>query len=262
MSKCPYCEQLSPAASKFCSECGAALHLQPCAQCGALNDIGKTAQCGRCEAPLWPPGLASEATEEDGPAAAPLPGADDRHSQHEPPLALALPMGLDFGLGATARDGQTPGRRLLPALGLLLLGLMAMGAFYGSRPLQAQTEAAPLQAKPQLQPQASAAAPSPAQVRAQAPAEVQTPAPAPVTAKNSPVSASPAPAEAAMETPMEMAPRSRRVRASENRPQAPSAPSPSLPNPARPASPPPCSEAMAALNLCENPPSAATPRKP
>ena len=110
MSKCPYCEQLSPAASKFCSECGAALHLQPCPQCGALNDIGKTTQCGRCEAPLLlPPELASEDATEDKPATAPLPGADDRHSQHEPPLALALPLGL----GGAARDG--PGAHAPPA---------------------------------------------------------------------------------------------------------------------------------------------------
>lgn len=256
MSKCPYCEQLSPAASKFCSECGAALHLQPCPQCGALNDIGKTTQCGRCEAPLLPPPeLASEDTTEDKPATAPLPGADDRHSQHEPPLALALPLGL----GGAARDGQAPTRRLLPALGLLLLGLMAMGAFYGSRPLQAQPDAS--------RPQAQAAAPSQAQAQAQTPAEVQTPAPIPASAPvPAPVPAT-APADSASPAPppSEPAPRSRRVRASENTPQppsAPSAPSPAMPPPARPAPMPPCSEAMAALNLCENAPSAAMPRKP
>jgi len=241
MSKCPYCEQLSPAASKFCSECGAALHLQPCPHCGALNDIGKTTQCGRCEAPLLPPPeLVSDDTAEDKPATAPLPGADDRHSQHEPPLALALPLGL----GGAAADGQAPTRRLLPALGLLLLGLMAMGAFYSSRPLQAQPDAS--------RPQAQATAPS------QAPSPTPTPTPTtpPAPAKAPADSASPAP------PPSEPAPRSRRVRASESTPQTPSAPSPALPPPAPQAPTPPCSEAMAALNLCEGAPPAATPRKP
>ncbi len=49
---CPYCDHLSPPDSKFCNECGAALHLQPCPHCGSVNDITKSSVCGRCHGDL------------------------------------------------------------------------------------------------------------------------------------------------------------------------------------------------------------------
>ncbi|MEP7156922.1 MAG: zinc ribbon domain-containing protein [Betaproteobacteria bacterium] len=45
---CPYCDHFSPADSKFCGACGAALHLVPCANCGAVNDITAVSACYRC----------------------------------------------------------------------------------------------------------------------------------------------------------------------------------------------------------------------
>ena len=51
-TQCPYCEHLSPEGSKFCNECGAALHLRPCAHCGALNDVTLADACGRCGEPF------------------------------------------------------------------------------------------------------------------------------------------------------------------------------------------------------------------
>ncbi|QPF71823.1 zinc ribbon domain-containing protein [Roseateles sp. DAIF2] len=51
-SLCPFCEHRSPPGSKFCNECGAALHLRPCPHCGALNDITQTRQCARCKQDL------------------------------------------------------------------------------------------------------------------------------------------------------------------------------------------------------------------
>ena len=49
---CPYCAHVSPLDSKFCNECGAALHLLPCPQCGSINDITLTADCSRCSCAL------------------------------------------------------------------------------------------------------------------------------------------------------------------------------------------------------------------
>jgi len=70
-TQCPYCEHVSPEGSKFCNECGAALHLRPCAHCGALNDVSLVEACGRCgeslSAPSAPPEL-----EPTAPAAAEL----------------------------------------------------------------------------------------------------------------------------------------------------------------------------------------------
>ena len=51
-TQCPYCDHVSPAESKFCNECGAALHLMPCPHCGAVNDITLTAVCYRCHGEL------------------------------------------------------------------------------------------------------------------------------------------------------------------------------------------------------------------
>jgi len=47
-TQCPYCDHVSPAGSKFCGECGAALHLVPCPHCGAVNDITVATVCYRC----------------------------------------------------------------------------------------------------------------------------------------------------------------------------------------------------------------------
>ena len=38
---CRFCAHENAADSKFCSECGGALHLLPCPHCGALNDVKK-----------------------------------------------------------------------------------------------------------------------------------------------------------------------------------------------------------------------------
>jgi hypothetical protein len=49
---CPYCDHVSPAGSKFCGACGAALHLMPCPHCGAVNDITVSTECYRCHSDL------------------------------------------------------------------------------------------------------------------------------------------------------------------------------------------------------------------
>ena len=52
ITQCPYCDHVSPPGSKFCGECGAALHLMPCPHCGAVNDITVNTACYRCHGEL------------------------------------------------------------------------------------------------------------------------------------------------------------------------------------------------------------------
>ena len=52
ITQCPYCDHVSPPGSKFCGECGAALHLLPCPHCGAVNDITIAKSCYRCHGEL------------------------------------------------------------------------------------------------------------------------------------------------------------------------------------------------------------------
>jgi len=65
-TRCPYCAHVSPDDSKFCNECGAALHLAPCPHCGAVNDVSLMDVCARCNGDLRP--TAEPAPEELGKA--------------------------------------------------------------------------------------------------------------------------------------------------------------------------------------------------
>jgi len=66
LNQCPFCEFANPAGSKFCSECGGALHLVPCPRCGAVSEIAATV-CYQCRGPL--PGCTSDALAPSSPAA-------------------------------------------------------------------------------------------------------------------------------------------------------------------------------------------------
>jgi hypothetical protein len=66
VNRCPFCEYGNPAGSKFCSECGGALHLVPCPRCGAVSEIAATV-CYQCRGPL--PGRTSDALAPSSPAA-------------------------------------------------------------------------------------------------------------------------------------------------------------------------------------------------
>ena len=67
-AQCPYCDHVSPAGSKFCNDCGAALHLRPCPHCGSVNDITLSTHCSRCNGDL---GFSATAEHPDVIAAAP-----------------------------------------------------------------------------------------------------------------------------------------------------------------------------------------------
>lgn len=51
VAQCRFCDHVNPAGSKFCSECGGALHLLPCPRCGAVSQVTATV-CYQCHAQL------------------------------------------------------------------------------------------------------------------------------------------------------------------------------------------------------------------
>jgi hypothetical protein len=51
VTQCRFCDHVNAAASKFCSECGGALHLLPCPRCGAVSQVTATV-CYQCQAKL------------------------------------------------------------------------------------------------------------------------------------------------------------------------------------------------------------------
>jgi hypothetical protein len=66
LTRCPFCEHGNLADSKFCSECGGALHLVPCPHCGAVSQATATV-CYQCGGPL--PGRGTDAPIPPAPAA-------------------------------------------------------------------------------------------------------------------------------------------------------------------------------------------------
>ncbi|MFY7864882.1 double zinc ribbon domain-containing protein [Roseateles sp.] len=156
---CPYCDHVSPPDSKFCNECGAALHLQPCPHCGAVNDITKSNVCGRCQGDLH--------------------GSPDTQPASEPPILkdeLALPTASGSPLvpaASTPSFNPSPyelgAERRSPVLtvGLLTLAVGA-AAYFGYQAWQS----------PAANPASSSAAPAP---------DTQAPAPSPASAPPPPM---------------------------------------------------------------------------
>jgi hypothetical protein len=90
--------------SKFCNECGAALHLQPCPQCGSINDITLTADCSRCSAALPP--------QPELPAVLMAESID--RAAAEPPAALYLHAAERAPVSAAELAFDTSSVRVLP----------------------------------------------------------------------------------------------------------------------------------------------------
>jgi hypothetical protein len=121
---CPYCDHLSPAGSKFCNDCGAALHLRPCPHCGSVNDVTLNTHCSRCNGDLGfaePAGVVAEAAMSPPPA--PDPGS-------------AAPF---------AQQAKTPRAPLIGAALLALAGVAYIGLATGPEPNQSS---APAMARP------------------------------------------------------------------------------------------------------------------
>lgn len=172
-TQCPYCDHVSPEDSKFCNECGAALHLKPCPHCGSLNDITKTEACLRCGGAMLQQVAADEEASTAQQPAAPTPpvqppqAANDALIVAEPPLMPPR--------------GGPPLRRPRPAaVALILITALGTAGWYGVAALRAPPSAA--SPSPSL-----AARPGPA-----LPSPVPAPAPAPVSTVAAPVDPAPA----------------------------------------------------------------------
>ncbi|MGS0756639.1 zinc ribbon domain-containing protein, partial [Roseateles sp. GG27B] len=172
---CPYCAHVSPLDSKFCNECGAALHLVPCPQCGSINDITQTAHCSRCNCALHVsafalsdfPDLPAEPKEPELPPVLVAALVAESKASDLPPVLLSASFDSE-----AARDqppllepvepfdyGATPAARRPRAVlvgGLLLIAAAAAAYFWVQQrdePLVAQSRAvarpiSPLVAQP------------------------------------------------------------------------------------------------------------------
>ena len=104
--QCPYCDHVSPADSKFCNACGAALHLVPCPHCGAVNDIATTSACYRCHGELrenvtplpTAPAPVSTADASAPPAEPERSPAETTNYKISPPSARQRPHALIVGI--------------------------------------------------------------------------------------------------------------------------------------------------------------------
>ncbi len=236
LSQCQYCRHGNPVEAKFCSECGAPLHLTHCPKCGAVNQVTSTS-CYQCHGAL--PGrrtgelIVPEADVATGPERAPAPPVRPR--SRVPGLlialvavAMALPVYLIYrGVNPGGVSAAAPDTSLRPAPG-------------GAGPIVRATQPAPVKAEP-----------SPAPGDKPAAAERVEPGPS---------SAAPAPVVAPPAAPA-ISPKSEPVAAA--KPAPPRAPPPRRPPPAaapsnapasgnaKPAQPStPCTPAVAALGLC------------
>lgn len=211
LGDCPFCAHRSPPGSRFCNQCGAALHLRPCPHCGALNDVTRVQSCSRCSAVL------GDATPDAPPAETGLPPPPESPAEAGP--AAALPV-------ASAR-------RWLPAAALALLAALAALAHLSQQRAPAAQQTTRSQA---------VSLPA-AEVKASAPAEAATAAPpgAPVEAEAQAQAVAPAAARANARPP-------RPAPTAGTRPAPAPAGLPTALPPAPPA--PPCTEAVIALGLC------------
>jgi Double zinc ribbon len=251
LHQCPYCDHVSPANSKFCNECGAALHLKPCPHCGAVNDVTLTSACARCNGALNE-GTAVALVE---PAASPPP--------EMPALSVAALDSLPWQEAAqrpTLAPSSSPSRRLLAlaALGLAGLGLYAFQQMQPApqpelpvatpvtAPLRADTAPPAEQATaliPVAAPLIDATEPEPAQsetgARTQEAADPGASASAALIASTPPAAGQPSAAPEVIARP---------------RPNPMAGPSPNSGSGSRIEPPPPnigpCTDAVAALGLC------------
>ncbi len=166
LNQCPYCDHVSPANSKFCNECGAALHLKPCQHCGAVNDVTLTSVCARCNGAL-----------NDGTAVALVEAAQPERLTETPMTAVdSLPW--QEARPALAASTSPPLRLLLIAA--LALGGLGLYAFQHKPAPPSPSAASPapapaaLEAKAELTAPAIAAAPSAVPDRIVEPAEPET----------------------------------------------------------------------------------------
>lgn len=226
LNQCPYCDHVSPANSKFCNECGAALHLKPCQHCGAVNDVTLTSVCARCNGSL-----------NEGTAVALVEAAQPQMSSERPMTAVdSLPW-------QEARPALAA--RTSPPLRLLLIAALALGGLglYAFQhkpappsPSAAMPAPAAVEAKVELPAPASAAVPAALPARIDEPAEPVASAAAVAAAVAAEPPAAGRPAAAAAPRPAARPPQASTAQRSNVEPPPPNIG--------------PCTDAVAALGLC------------
>ncbi len=248
LTLCQYCEHANPADAKFCTGCGAPLHLIPCPTCGAVNQ--KTSKsCYQCHGEL------RESTEillANAPASASEAAAGDAESSAAMPSTYTPPP-------------ATPQRQPLFVVTIIFVAFASAAYFAYRQRASVAAKDVSVEAISSIAPAnvsagtINKASPAPAANTSTAPAagkEISAnPAPASVVAK--PETAVAAPAVAAVDSQPTTTPTRRASRRGAG--ETVTAPEIAVPAANAPASgamektPPqarPCTEAIAALGLC------------
>ena len=146
ITQCPYCDHVSLPGSKFCGECGAALHLMPCPQCGAVNDITVNTACYRCHSELREGAAAALNT-----LAAPTPPGTQIESGSPPQEVVGHVVGTVVGEVVGEVIAEPPARQRPHALvvGIVLVAFAAASYFaYRQRSVLEVREPALVEAPP------------------------------------------------------------------------------------------------------------------
>lgn len=222
--ECPYCDHPNLASAKFCSACGAAMHLAPCPHCGAVNDISAVA-CYRCHGELTPP----EANEAD------------------PSLVAAQTAEEPFPDQTNTVAEPASGRPSLLVIGIILIAFAAASyyAFRQRSTIDARGKAAPQQSEKPPTALTRPALPAAAIVEP-APQSALPPAAATPGAPETPPAPRSIPVNAKSQAPARRDP----VAAVEQPPTIQTVPAVTPVTPAT--SPTICTEAVAALGLCKS----------
>jgi hypothetical protein len=266
-STCRFCAHANPKGARFCNECGSQIDLMPCARCDAVNraDASVCHECGTVLAiPREPPPAVFESTDSD---AAIATNASAEEPAASPPVATAPALAQRRQTDRRGDVGERAKPRRAQAAGLLALGFaIASGAYWAHRPLLAPDDSSVQRGVPTTTTLPTRTSVEPATVASEsAPADsaaslddapIEHPPPqasteeAPTETFSQPaatVDVAP-PTRSVTSTAEAGAPKTATRRASE----APS-PAPSFPPRASSPGERACTEAVAALGLCDSP---------
>lgn len=174
---CPYCAHVSPLDSKFCNECGAALHLVPCPQCGSISDITQTSNCSRCNCALHVsafalsdfPDLPAAPKDPDLPPVLVAASIDSVVAEHAPTPQTPPPSPLK--LEASSGHWVLPRPRAVLVGGLLLITVAAAAGYLLSQQRDEPVLARPRSLSAAASPPRLTPAPTPTTARAIGPAD-------------------------------------------------------------------------------------------
>jgi cytoskeletal protein RodZ len=234
--QCSFCQHENVPGARFCAECGSPLHLKVCPnpQCGKVSDVDAT-RCENCGTPfpkiaLAQPGAASDAAPSGSDGGSPAAVAGHNASTGSKPGMSAWPL-IIVALVAGGLPLLWVNRSLLPAP--KTWQPQSEAAKPANPPVPAAAPVAPKRA-PAVQAAISPPPPAPAQT---APAETAAP-----TEPAKPAAVAESPAKEAEARPASREKTKAKRKAKEEKPAAAAAES---------QQPRPCTEAVAALGLCD-----------